>query len=176
MTQFFFRLSSRSPLVLFLDDLQWCDQTSLDLLHYLTTNGLGARKIAILCACRNDQAENENPTLQKVIAEFSTAESRNNIIQLEKFDLLQTRKIIQKALGPGNASDAFCDLLYRKSGGNPFFMTEILSLLLERGSAGTDSQTPWASISSSELEVPNTVEGVVRKRLGSSGKRIDRGT
>src|ERR1700730_17296027 len=51
-------------------------------------------------------------------------------------------------------------------------MTEILSLLLERESATTDSRMPWPSISSSELEVPDTVEGVVRKRLDPLGKEL----
>ena len=53
IAQFLFRLSNRRTLCVTLDDFQWCDQSSLDLLQYISSNGLGSHPILILCLYRD---------------------------------------------------------------------------------------------------------------------------
>ena len=165
VSQFFYRLSSRFPLLILLDDLQWCDKTSLDLLRYLAGSGLRTRRIVVLCVCRDTQLETENRSLSRFISDFLTAENVNENIHLERFDAVDTRIVIRNAVGLGRVTPAFCDLLYRKTGGNPFFMREILVLLAEKGSAAADSVMPWQFEGLHELEVPSTLQQVVKQRL-----------
>jgi len=165
VSQFFYRLSNQSPVLIILDDLQWCDRTSLDLLRYLGGSSLRTSRIAVICVCRDTRLEIENPSLRSFISDFSTAENLNEVIHLERFDAVDTRRVIRNAAGMGKVSETFCDLLYRKTGGNPFFMREILVLLAEKGRAPVDPATPWQFEGIHELEVPSTVEQVVKQRL-----------
>ena len=176
VTQFLFKFSSRSPLLVVLDDMQWCDKTSLDLLRYLSDSGFRNRKMIVMCVCRSTYLETESPSLYKMLTEFSSTEKTDRAIQLDRFDLAHTENLIRSSAAMSKVPDLFCEFLYRKTGGNPLFVRETLALINERFRMSAAHPISWDTSSLQELELPSTVEEVVRQRLAPLEPELNRST
>ena len=56
-------ISSKSPTILFIDDLQWADSGSLSLLHYIV-RVMSSRRLLVLVAYRSEELKQSNPLLE----------------------------------------------------------------------------------------------------------------
>ena len=83
VAQFFYRFSLRSPLFLILDDMQWCDKTSVELFRHIQRGDFKGRRIAIVCTCRDSYLEAENPNLFTLISEMPFSDKISNVISLK---------------------------------------------------------------------------------------------
>jgi predicted ATPase len=165
IAQFLFRLSSRRTLCVMLDDFQWCDQSSLDLLQYISSNGLGSHPILILCLYRDIHLNAVNRPLFRLTSGPPGGRGRNAAIKLDRLDRATATKLLT---GPSNAlrlTDEFCELLYRKTGGNPLFMKETLTLMAQQGVLFAKGSSFFAKSEISGIQVPNSVKDVIRQRL-----------
>lgn len=118
------------PLVIFLDDLHWIDQATLDLLHYLIRR-LAGSAIWFLGAYRHEEVEIAHPLLQ-----LRRALSRDGRVTLVQISPL-TPAAIEQGLGAWTWLDAtsasqLSAYLSRESEGNPFILSELLNDLVER--------------------------------------------
>ena len=151
VAQFFYRFSLRSPLFLILDDMQWCDKTSVELFRHIQRGDFKGRRIAIVCTCRDSYLEAENPNLFTLISEMPISDKISNVIKLERFDLGKTMSLVRSYQGTGEATDSQCELLYKKSGGNPLFVRELLALVEERPDTVPAQVKQWSSASLREI-------------------------
>jgi ATP/maltotriose-dependent transcriptional regulator MalT len=115
-------LCSERPCVLGLDDVHWADQASLELLAHLLRRGPPGRAW-ILLAFRPAQA----PELLRVALARAEREGTAERIGLTPL----TRRDAETLLDPG-LGEAMRDELYRRSGGNPFYL-EQLARVVGRG-------------------------------------------
>lgn len=115
--------SEPDPVVVFVDDLHWCDPASLDALGYLARR-LKGRRLLLLCARRTDEPDHEHR-----VAQLAQLGQR---IQLSR---LGREEVVSIALQTGLDEDA-ADQLFRDSEGLPLFVAELLSI-----AAGTDPPT-----------------------------------
>ncbi|NJD65537.1 MAG: hypothetical protein FIB00_09880 [Chloroflexi bacterium] len=113
-------LTRTAPLVLAIEDCQWIDAATADLLIYLSAR-LRDTRVLFLCIARNDGYNSRG--LQAIagtahdiitVRELSAAESTN----------LAHRFITTRA---GHANEKSLEYLVSLSGGNPFFLIELLS-------------------------------------------------
>jgi predicted ATPase/signal transduction histidine kinase/tRNA A-37 threonylcarbamoyl transferase component Bud32 len=121
------------PLVIFLDDLQWVDAGTLKLVQALTTN-TESKYLLVIGAYRDNEVTSTHPLIQTVrkLEKNNIAInhvnlqplSLNNIIQLLGDTLNNTQNNIYKLTSLG-------ELLFNKTGGNPFFLTQILITLYQ---------------------------------------------
>jgi PAS domain S-box-containing protein len=120
------------PLVLFLDDLQWLDAATLDLLEYLATDS-EVRHLLLIGAYRENEIDPSHPLLKSIDAIRSAGASFHEIrlAPLARDDL---GRLITDMLGrePDSAS-ALAQLVHEKTGGNPFFAIQFFSALAEEG-------------------------------------------
>jgi PAS domain S-box-containing protein len=124
--------ASDHPLTLFLDDLQWADRGSLDLLqHLLTSEDL--RHLFIIGAYRDNEVGLTHPltTLMNRIREVSIPIHQISVKPLTIDD-------VQDLVADITHSDAtragpFAQLVYQKTGGNPFFAMQFLRQLHHDG-------------------------------------------
>jgi predicted ATPase/transcriptional regulator with GAF, ATPase, and Fis domain len=116
------------PLVVFLDDLQWADSATLQLLAQLLTN-LGVRDLLLIGAFRDNEVAPGHP-LVKVVGEIRAAGAVVQEIALGPLRPADLRQLVEDAvrLSPKEASP-LADLVLRKTGGNPFFVTQFLKSL-----------------------------------------------
>ncbi|MCW6050145.1 AAA family ATPase [Lyngbya sp. CCAP 1446/10] len=115
------------PLVLFLDDLQWADSASLKLLQLLITD-TDSEYLLLIGAYRDNEVSPTHPTIQTIEEIEKTGAVVNNIV-LQALDISNVRQLVADTLQEDNNSLKLADLLFNKTQGNPFFLTQLFKTL-----------------------------------------------
>jgi DNA-binding NarL/FixJ family response regulator len=108
------RLAARSPLVLLLDDLQWADSASLELISYLLRRPPQA-SVMVAMALRAGQGA---PAVTRAVADLE----RSSIVHTIELGPLE-KESVRQLVGDMEGLDA--DRLHHESGGNPFFALQL---------------------------------------------------
>jgi len=120
------------PLVLFLDDLQWMDAASLELLEYLVTHA-EVRHLLLVGAYRDNEVSASHPLLQTLEA-IRKAATRVEEIVLAPLKFDDVDALVVDALHCERPSaNPLAKLVHEKTGGNPFFAIQFLTALAEEG-------------------------------------------
>ncbi|MFY1622983.1 helix-turn-helix transcriptional regulator [Micromonospora sp. WMMD723] len=109
------------PLVLVLDDLQWVDRTTRQLLLYLLA-GLGDLQLSVLAAVRAESLQGAHP-LRRVLTELRRLRSVR-VLDLGPLDRAGTDLLAAEIVGAPLAPEA-ADQVWQRSGGNPFVVEEL---------------------------------------------------
>lgn len=122
--------TAEHPLVLFLDDLQWADLASLQLIKLLMSdNGY----LLILGAYRDNEVSPIHPYIL-TIEEIKKANAIVNTITLAPLDFADTNHLVADTLNCSRElAKPLTELIDRKTKGNPFFITQFLQALHEEG-------------------------------------------
>ena len=154
-----------SPLVLFIDDLQWVDPSSLNLLSvFLNNKELSG--LLILGAYRDNEVDPTHP-LNTTISELS--HQGINVQTLEINNLAQSHvdALVMETLNRQESAGELSNLLFQKTQGNPFFLRRLLNNLNGEGLINWDFSSngwDWDLDSIVELEITdNVVEFLVTK-------------
>jgi DNA-binding CsgD family transcriptional regulator/tetratricopeptide (TPR) repeat protein len=108
-------------LLLVLDDLQWADRSTRQLLLYLLA-GLGDVKLSVLAAIRAEALHGAHP-LRRMLAELRRLRSVR-VVDLAPLDKEQTLELVSAIAGESlEPEDA--ERVYKRSGGNPFVAEEL---------------------------------------------------
>ncbi|MCA2214881.1 helix-turn-helix transcriptional regulator [Jidongwangia harbinensis] len=108
-------------LLLVLDDLQWADRSTRQLLLYLLA-GLGDVRLSVLAAVRAESLQGTHP-LRRVLAELRRLRWVR-VVDLAPLDRAGTQELVTAIAGDGvEAEDA--DRVFKRSGGNPFVAEEL---------------------------------------------------
>jgi PAS domain S-box-containing protein len=118
------------PLTLFLDDLQWLDPATLDLLEHLLTHS-EVRYLLLIGAYRENEVGPAHPLLQTLKA-IRTADARVRQIVLAPLGPEDIGRLVPGALHcEPERAQPLAQLLQEKTGGNPFFVIQFLTALAE---------------------------------------------
>jgi predicted ATPase len=122
------------PLVIFLDDLQWADVASLNLLELLVTasdsrRGGTIRNLFLIGAYRDNEVSPAHPLIL-MVDQIQQAGATANHISLSPLDLPNVAQFTSDTLhcAPERAGP-LTELVLAKTRGNPFFITEFLKSL-----------------------------------------------
>jgi predicted ATPase/DNA-binding CsgD family transcriptional regulator len=153
-------LSNMAPLLLLLDDLQWADPASLDLLRYAVRQQSTAR-LLILGAYRTGELAS-NLALERALldlhrAHLLTSLTIGPLVEEEIAALAQVR--LGLPVDPRVAR-----LLHIHSEGNPFFVEELLRAWLETGALEATAGR-FTLVRELPNALPSGIVGVVRERL-----------
>src|ERR1700676_3970921 len=120
------------PLALFLDDLQWLDTATLDLLKHLVTHP-EVRHLLLVGAYRDNEVRPSHPLLRTLEA-IRKAGARVEEIVLAPLELDDVGRLIADALHcePERARP-LAELVQEKTGGNPFFAIQFFIALADEG-------------------------------------------
>jgi len=151
--------SSRKKLVIFIDDLQWADRSTLELFYYLLRNSRG--NIVFCAAYREEEIHYTD------LDEFLTLISRERIFEertLSSMDYRGTKELVDAILTMP-ADKKVYEFLYNKSGGNPFFVEELIKELYNKGLLYF--KNTWQLKKEAErFQIPRTIEDVIKRRIG----------
>ncbi len=167
-------VAKKVPLLLWIDDLQWSDNASLDLLAFIADHAAEARILILLTYRSGD-----------VAADFV---GRPHPVRKLVSKLARYEKCVETALAPFGLNEVqqfltasshrfpaeFVKRLWRQSGGNPLFLRECVSLLhLRRQTTLSDGyqvlQQPGV-----EIDIPLSLASVVGQRLDGVGTDLRR--
>lgn len=117
-------LAQNQPLILVIDDLQWADEALLNLLAYLTER-ITAYPILFLCLARQDFLE-RRPAWSNGQPNFTT-------IILDALTPSETAELISELLDTHELPDVIVHTIQKQAEGNPFFVEEIVRMLIDQG-------------------------------------------
>ncbi|MBD1832191.1 AAA family ATPase [Cyanobacteria bacterium FACHB-472] len=118
------------PLVIFLDDLQWADSASLNLIQLLTSDR-ERRYLFLMGAYRDNEVSPVHP-LMLTLSGIQKTGATVNTITLEPLGLSDLNCLIADTLACSTAlALPLTELVYQKTKGNPFFSTQFLKSLHE---------------------------------------------
>ena len=149
-------LSRPQPLVLLVEDLHWCDPTSLDVLDELLAT-IGSTSLLLLMTAR---------------PEFAHSWQNGDMVtrlDLEPFDDVSMRQLVAGLSGPPPLPAAVVDRIVESAAGIPLFAEEVGRAVLESGILVADG-TSWKLTSAlTNLSVPQTLQGSLLARLDRLG-------
>ena len=120
------------PLVIFLDDLQWVDLASLNLLKLLVVDS-EAGYLLVLGAYRNNEVFPAH-SLMLMLDELRKQGANLNTLTLAPLTEEDTNRLVADTLlCPAEVAASFSQLVYQKTRGNPFFTTQFLQGLYADG-------------------------------------------
>ena len=167
-------IAAELPLLIVLDDLQWADLGSLDLLFHLCRR-LEGRPIFLLCAFRPDEVslgrDGAPHPLAKVLGELK---SDFGEIEIE-LSPNQDRSFVDALIDsePNKLDEAFRRSLFEQTGGHPLFTIELLRELEGRGDLIQDAEGRWSPTATLDWgKLPAKVEGVIEERVGRLEPRL----
>jgi predicted ATPase/signal transduction histidine kinase len=132
------------PLALFLDDLQWLDSATLDLLEHLVTHS-DVRHLLLVGAYRDNEVGPSHPLVRTLEAIRETGASVHEIV-LAPLGLDDVSRLIADAVhcAPERVT-RLAHLVHEKTGGNPFFAIQFLAALADEELLAFDSVVAvWA--------------------------------
>ncbi len=119
------------PLVIFLDDLQWADTASLNLLEFL----LKEKQIShllIICAYRSQEVSPSHPFMMGV-EEIRKAQVPINELQILPLTQASINELLMDTLNSSlEYTEPLAQLIYEKTQGNAFFVNQFLQSLYEQ--------------------------------------------
>ncbi|HEY0092917.1 MAG TPA: AAA family ATPase, partial [Archangium sp.] len=121
------------PAVVFLDDLQWADPSSLWLIQQMLSQP-GGPPVLWLVAYRDNEVSPSHP-LMAVLERVREAGARLTDIRLEPLSVAQVEHLVADTL-PGAGREVVAPLsalVHEKTGGNPFFLLQLLVTLHQDG-------------------------------------------
>ncbi len=163
-------IASKKPLVIFLDDIQWADSTTLQLFYYILDN-TEESPVFFLGTYRPEEVSEDDP-LMEIIQRVS----RDHIyeeIDLEPFSSAETEKIIKNLVKDEKVPEDFVTLIQDITDGNPLFIKESITQMLDEGTI--DVKNDVYPKSRNEVEIPRIINDIIDKwikKLNKDTKRI----
>ncbi len=165
--QFVKTLSEYRPVLLILDDIQWADEASLRLFHYLSRY-VGKEAILMLGISRTDRYDlRKHGKPGKLLNTLARVRREGNYVQLdlEKFDKESCTMLVDKKYSPNLFTDRFYDSLFDETKGNPFFVTETLKQLQDDEVIFQDEGTWQNKDQDFSPAVPDRIEDIFLRRI-----------
>jgi ABC-type oligopeptide transport system substrate-binding subunit len=156
----YLRAIANEPAVIFLEDIHWADDSSLDLLNHLVAAVTEAR-LLVVCLAR--------PELYERRPSWGEGQETHSRINVRPLSRRSSRALVGEILQ--KSSEIPCelrDLIVDGAEGNPFYVEELIRMLIEDGVI-VPGEEHWRIELGllAEVRVPPTLTGVLQARLDS---------
>jgi len=156
ITAFLKNAAKVQPLVLVLDDLHWADKPSLLLLAFLARE-ISDTRLLVIGTCRDMELSRQHP-LAQTLGELARQGLSERIL-LAGLTRPDVATYIEMTAGV-EAPEELVEAVYKETEGNPFFVTEVVRLLVSDGRL----QGP-GEVASWNIRIPEGVRDVIGRRL-----------
>ena len=157
------------PLVLFLDDLQWADQASLQLIEFIM-NDPSAGFLLLIGAYRDNEVEEGHP-LMIILESMQKTGTKVNRIMLYPLSINHISQLITESLHcTDDDAMELTGLCYQKTRGNPFFLNQFLQTLYREGLIEFDGEHRRWRWEMGKLREQEITENVVEFMVGKIRK------
>jgi serine/threonine protein kinase, bacterial len=126
VTGFLTAMADNQPLAILLDDLQWADEGSLELLQHLARQTRGSR-VLLLATYRDSDISNEHPL--GIAVRALTRDGLLERLTLRHLSPEKTAVLITAMLGEMAGAQEFADFVYRRTKGSPYFIHKMVQTL-----------------------------------------------
>jgi class 3 adenylate cyclase/tetratricopeptide (TPR) repeat protein len=151
--------TQHGPMILILEDWHWSDEASQAALKHLI--GVTAPYALMVVVTYRPNYPASWGYL-----------SHHTPVMLKPLDASNTENIVKSVTGAAHLPEGLGELIYERTGGNPFFIEEVCYSLIEAGVVVVKNEEATLTQSLDKLSLPDTVQAVIRTRLD----RLDKNT
>jgi class 3 adenylate cyclase len=154
-------LSASRPLALILDDIHWADPSSIDLLIKLTPLATEAP----LLFCFVSRPDRDAPGWKLVAAARETIGAGLTELTLNPLSEADSRQLVSNLLEIESLPDTTRTLILKKAEGNPFFVEEVIRMLIDRGAIVKQGEGWAAGKQIENVDIPDNLQGLLLARI-----------
>jgi class 3 adenylate cyclase/tetratricopeptide (TPR) repeat protein len=148
-------LARPGPLLVLFEDVHWAESTFLDLINHVV-GGADDAPLLLVCSTRHELVER--------IPDWSTGE-RSTRIELERLSEDETAAVAEHLLGETGLDDRVRTRVIEAADGNPLFIEQLLSMLIDEGLITFDDGCWRAGPDIDRAVVPPTIQALLAARL-----------
>lgn len=153
--------ASSGPVVMVCDDLHWADSASTDSLLTLLPTVAGL-PILFIISSRHERTAVGWRLIAGAREIYGDALTE---IRLDPLSLDDSRTLVSNLLTIESLADATRDLILARAEGNPFFVEEVIRMLIDRGAIVRDGDRWVATDKIAGIEIPETLHGLLLARI-----------
>jgi class 3 adenylate cyclase len=153
--------ASRGPLVVVCDDVHWADSSSVDVLVQMLPSIAPLRVLLVL----SSRLERGSTGWRLISAARDVTGDALTEIRLEPLSLDDSRELVANLLRIESIPEETRDQVLAKAEGNPFFVEEVIRMLIDRGAIVRQDDHWVATAEVAEVEIPDTLHGLLLARI-----------
>ena len=146
-------LARLKPLLMVVDDAQWCDNLTIEFLSYLNEIQFFKQNGLLTLITRKEE---RNDVLESYL-DWSILISGLEEFEVEPFSAIEVKQLISTMLGKP-VDDEFATGLWKRSGGNAFILTELFKALQRDDLDSSYHQTAFS-------QIPSPVLSFIKKKM-----------
>ena len=154
-------LADKGPLVLVAEDIHWADPASVEILVQLVAL-LTPLPVLILFVSRVETDAPGWRLVSQIKAGFGDAVTE---IRLQPLDEQSSRELVSNLLEIESLPEDVRQAILKRSEGNPFFVEEVIRMLIGRGAIVSEGDHWTATESIGQVEIPDTLHGLLLARI-----------
>jgi class 3 adenylate cyclase len=154
-------LAAQAPVVLVCEDLHWADAASIDVARQVMP--LASQLPILFIAALRAETDSAGWTLIAQARELF-GEALTDI-RLEPLSPAESRTLVANLLEIESLPDHVRDLIMARAEGNPFFVEEVVRMLIERGVIVSKGDRWVATDDVGPIEIPETLHGLLLARI-----------
>ena len=143
------------PLVVVIEDLHWAEAPLLELISHVAEKSTDV-PLLLICTAR--------PEFEELLPDWG-AGTQATFVPLAPLDADRSGALVEALLGGSNPPPELASAIAEAAGGNPLFVEEMLSMLLEEGTIWMDDGRWVASEELETLRTPPSISALIAARL-----------
>jgi class 3 adenylate cyclase len=151
----------RGPVVVVCDDIHWADSASVNTFLQLLPLVRGLPLLVIL----SSRIEREATGWRLITGARDVFGDALTDIRLEPLSMDDSRKLVANLLTIESLASATRELILRRAEGNPFFVEEVIRMMIDRGAIIREGERWIATDRVTEIEIPDTLHGLLLARI-----------
>jgi class 3 adenylate cyclase len=153
--------ASSGPVVMVCDDLHWADPASADsVLSLLPT--VAGRPILFIMSSRQERT---SAGWRLITGAREIYGDTLTEMRLDPLSIDDSRTLVSNLLTIESLADQTRDLILARAEGNPFFVEEVIRMLMDRGAIVRDGDRWVATDKVAGIEIPDTLHGLLLARI-----------
>jgi len=157
------KLTKKFPMLLVLDDIHWSDESSVGVVNYISQI-CSDLPLLMICAYRLDDAIISRHPILDAKAEL-LHKNKCIVYNIPPMRRTETKHLVNSILGKHKLQTDFFDLLYNQTLGNPLFVEQILSELIENKIINTKDKYWLLTSKIDTIEIPSNLKQVFEERI-----------
>jgi class 3 adenylate cyclase len=154
--------AAERPLALVIEDIHWADEASIECIRQLLAL-VTTLPVLVVAALR---AETDTPGWDLLVSARGAFGQALTEIQLEPLAEPETRQLVANLLEIESLPERVRALILARAEGNPFFVEEVVRMLIERGAIVAVEGGRWVATEGvTAVEIPTTLQSLLLARI-----------